>query len=50
MRVEVWLLIQLESSSHIETIQASDLIASANPLGSPSLSRVFMTVAASPSS
>jgi len=32
------------------TIQASDLLASANAWGSPSLSRVFGTMAASPSS
>jgi len=49
-RVQVWLLIKLESSSRIESIHASDLLASANPWGSPSLSRVFVTVAASPSS
>ena len=30
-RVQVWLLIKLESSSCIESIQASDLLASANP-------------------
>jgi len=29
--VQVWLLMKLESSSRIESIQASDLLASANP-------------------
>jgi len=49
-RVQVWFLIKLESSSRIESIQASYLLASANHRGSISLSRVFVTVAASPSS
>jgi len=48
-RVQVWLLIKLESSSCIESIRASDLLTSANPWGSLFLSRVFVSVAARPS-
>jgi len=49
-RVQVWLLIQHESPSRIEFIQAPDLLACENPCDSPSLTRMFLIVAANPSS